>query len=88
MNKSNSLEEWQEAMKKRSIISFNGVFADKEDNIYFLHNASSPRRKEGINWEDVIDGSRSELIWTEIVGFKEIPQLLNPPSGWLASTDF
>ena len=87
MNKSNSLEEWQEAMKKRSIISFNGVFADKEDNIYFLHNASSPRRKEGINWEDVIDGSRSELIWTEIVGFKEIPQLLNPPSGWLASTN-
>ena len=87
MNKSNSLEEWQEAMKKRSIISFNGVFADKEDNIYFLHNASSPRRKEGINWKDVIDGSRSELIWTEIVGFKEIPQLLNPPSGWLASTN-
>ncbi len=87
MNKSNSLEEWQEAMKKRSIISFNGVFADKEDNIYFLHNASSPKRKEGINWKDVIDGSRSELIWTEIVGFEEIPQLLNPPSGWLASTN-
>ena len=75
MNKSNSLEEWQEAMKKRSIISFNGVFADKEDNIYFLHNASSPRRKEGINWKDVLDGSRSELIWTEIVSFQEIPQL-------------
>ena len=87
MNKSNSLEEWQEAMKKRSIISFNGVFADKEDNIYFLHNASSPRRKEGINWKDVLDGSRSELIWTEIVGFKEIPQLINPVSGWIASTN-
>ena len=36
MNKSNSLEEWINAMKKRSIISFNGVFADKEDNIYFI----------------------------------------------------
>ena len=36
MNKSNSLEEWLEAMKMRSIISFNGVYADREDNIYFL----------------------------------------------------
>ena len=36
MNKANSLKEWMDAMKKRSIISFNGVFADKEDNITFF----------------------------------------------------
>ena len=56
MNKSNSLEEWLEAMKMRSIISFNGVYADREDNIYFLHNSSSPLRKEGINWK---------ILWRE-----------------------
>ena len=50
--KANSLKEWMDAMKKRSIISFNGVFADKKDNIYFLHNASSPRRQQGINWKE------------------------------------
>ena len=41
MNKANSLKRVDGYHEKRSIISFNGVFADKEDNIYFLHNASS-----------------------------------------------
>ena len=79
MNKSNSLEDWQEAMKMRSIISFNGVYADKEDNIYFLHNSSSPLRKEGIDWENIIDGSRSDLVWDKYVNFESIPQLQTHP---------
>ena len=87
MNKSNSLEEWINAMKKRSIISFNGVFADKEDNIYFLHNSTSPKRLEGINWKDVIDGTKSDLIWDSYVDFGEIPHFKNPSSGWIASTN-
>ena len=87
MNKSNSLDEWIKAMKKRSIISFNGVFADKEDNIFFLHNSSSPKRLEGINWKEVIDGTRSDLIWDSYVDFSEIPQFKNPRSGWIASTN-
>ena len=87
INKSNSLDEWIKAMKKRSIISFNGVFADKEDNIFFLHNSSSPKRLEGINWKEVIDGTRSDLIWDSYVDFSEIPQFKNPSSGWIASTN-
>tara|TARA_X000000368_G_C23057864_1_gene724907 strand:- start:4392 stop:6494 length:2103 start_codon:yes stop_codon:yes gene_type:complete len=87
MNKANSLEEWQSAMKMRSIISFNGVFADKEDNIYFLHNSSSPLRNEGVDWKNIIDGTKSELIWNQYVDFEAIPQLTNPDSGWIASTN-
>ena len=67
-------------MKMRSIISFNGVYADREDNIYFLHNSSSPLRKEGIDWKNVIDGSRSDLVWDKYVNFESIPQLQNPSS--------
>ena len=69
-----------------SIISFNGVFADREDNIFFLHNSSSPLRKEGIDWKNVIDGTRSDLVWND-VDFEEIPQIRNPSSGWIASTN-
>ena len=87
MNKANSLEEWIDAMRMRSIISFNGVFADRKDNIFFLHNSSSPLRKEGIDWKNVIDGTRSDLVWNEYVNFEEIPQIRNPSSGWIASTN-
>ena len=37
--------------------------------------------------ERIIDGTKSELIWDSLVGFDEIPQLLNPSSGWIASTN-
>ena len=43
LNKANNLQEWINAMKMRSIISFNGIYADKKGNIYFLHNSSSPK---------------------------------------------
>ena len=87
MNKSQSIADWVSAMKKRSIVSFNGVFADKEGNIFFLHNSSSPLRKEGLDWSNTIDGTRSDLIWDEYVEFEKIPQIKNPSSGWLASTN-
>ena len=87
MNKANSIEEWLKAMRMRSIISFNGVFADKEDNILFLHNSSSPLRKEGVDWKKIIDGTKSELIWNNYVDFDDIPRLKNPSSGWIASTN-
>ena len=87
MNKATSYDEWIKAMRKRSIISFNGVFADKEDNIFFLHNSSSPKRSEGVDWKNVVDGTKSELIWKDYVKFEEIPMIKNPTSGWIASTN-
>ena len=87
LNKANNLKEWINAMRMRSIISFNGIYADKKGNIYFLHNSSSPKRLEGLDWSGIIDGTRSKYIWETFVEFDEIPQILNPSSGWLASTN-
>ncbi|GIT34213.1 MAG: hypothetical protein Ct9H300mP4_05320 [Gammaproteobacteria bacterium] len=56
MNKSKSMEEWLEAMRIRSIVSFNAVYADKKKNILFLHNAASPVREESIDWTQPVDG--------------------------------
>ena len=87
LNKANNLKEWINAMRMRSIISFNGIYADKKGNIYFLHNSSSPKRLEGLDWSGIVDGTRSKYIWETFVEFDEIPQILNPSSGWLASTN-
>ena len=87
LNKSKNKKDWLDAMKLRSIVSFNAVYADKESNIIFLHNSSSPKRKEGIDWTHPVDGTRSSLVWNEIVPLKGIPLLINPKSGWLISTN-
>ena len=87
MNKSASMEEWLEAMRIRSIVSFNAVYADKKKNILFLHNAASPVREESIDWIQPVDGTKSALIWNDLVPLEQLPLIINPSSGWLASNN-
>ena len=87
MNKSTSMEEWLEAMRIRSIVSFNAVYADRKKNILFLHNAASPIREESIDWTQPVDGTKSALIWNKLVPLEQLPLIINPSSGWLASNN-
>ena len=73
LNKSKNIEDWLAAMDMRSIVSFNAIYADKDKNIVFLHNAAIPIRKESIDWSFPVDGSDSSLIWHEKVPLKELP---------------
>ena len=81
------MEEWLEAMRIRSIVSFNAVYADKKKNILFLHNAASPVREESIDWKNSVDGTKSALIWNELVPLEQLPLIINPSSGWLTSNN-
>jgi len=87
MNKAQNKDQWLEAMKMRAIISFNAVYADKEDNIMLLHNTAGPIRNEAYDWKQPVDGTNSTLIWNEITPFDEIPLLINPNSGWIVSAN-
>ena len=87
LNKSKNKDEWLKAMKLRSIVSFNAIYADKESNILFLHNSSSPVREEGVDWTLPVDGSKSSLIWNKLVPLEQIPLIVNPESGWLVSNN-
>jgi len=87
MNKSTSLASWQKAMDRLAISSFNFVAADDGGNIGFFHNSQSPIRKEGLNWKDYLPGDRSDLIWQEYLPFSKLPQVVNPDSGFLLSTN-
>jgi acyl-homoserine-lactone acylase len=44
-----------------------------------------PIRKSGdfYTWRGMISGSQSEYIWKEIHQYKDLPRLLNPPSGFI-----
>ena len=87
MNKANNKDEWLKAMEMRAIVSFNAVYADKEDNIMLLHNTSGPIRNENYDWTKPVDGTNSLLVWDMITPFEEIPLLTNPSSGWIASVN-
>ena len=87
MNKAGSLSEWQEAMAMLAISSFNFVAADSQGNIGFFHNSQSPLRADGFNWQEYLPGDRSDLIWRDYLPFNQLPQAVNPASGYLLSVN-
>ena len=87
MNKARNLEQFKTAMAMQAIVSFNYVYADRGGNIYFLHNGRIPERQAGWDWQKYLPGDRSDLIWQRQIGFESMPQLTNPKSGYLLSTN-
>lgn len=87
MNKARSFEEWRSALAMQSFASFNFVYADREGNIAFVHNARMPRRQPGWDYRGVLPGDRSDLVWDDVLPFDALPQVVNPASGFVHSAN-
>jgi penicillin amidase/acyl-homoserine-lactone acylase len=87
MNKATNFAEWQKAMKEGGLPCFNVGYADKAGNIYYLYNAMLPLRNPGYNWALYLPGDTSDTLWTELLPFEKLPQVLNPPSGFIQNAN-
>lgn len=87
MNKATNMTEWRAALDSQGVLSFNIVYGDKDGNIGAVYNARMPRRIEGPEWEEILPGDRSELIWDEFRPVSDMPQIWNPPCGWVFSAN-
>lgn len=83
MNKARSFQEWQAALRLRGLPMFNVGYADGEGNIYYLYYGLLPLRTGGYDWEEYLPGDTSETLWTEYLPFDQLPQVLNPASGFV-----
>lgn len=81
LNQSNSKDEFMSAMRINALPSINYIYADKDDNIAFVHNAQFPKRNNNWNWLKDLPGDRSDLIWQGYRDFSQVPKLVNPNSG-------
>ena len=59
MNLAQDFTDWKEAMRMMTFASFNFVYADKEGNIMFLHNALTPKRDIRYDWQAYLPGDDS-----------------------------
>ena len=87
MSKASNFEEWRDALALQRIASFNFVYANADGDIYFIHNAMMPERTKGWNWQQYLPGDRSDLIWQRYLPFAALPQVVNPPSGFVHSAN-
>jgi acyl-homoserine-lactone acylase len=84
MMTASSLEEWKDAMRIRARNASNFTYADADGNIFYVWNESHPIRPHPYGADSVaIPASGAADVWSDVVSFDDLPQLLNPPGGYL-----
>lgn len=87
MNKAKNFSEWKAAMATMQLSNFNTVYADKYDTIFYVSNGLLPRRSPGFDYSGTVPGTTEKTRWTEFHAFAELPQQVNPTSGYLFNTN-
>jgi acyl-homoserine-lactone acylase len=83
MNKASGFDEWLDAMRMNALPMFNVGYADREGHIFYVYNARLPLRSEGYDWSGIVPGNTSRTLWTESLPFDRLPQVRDPPSGFV-----
>ncbi len=87
MNKARNFSEFYKAMEMTAIPGFNTVYADRHDTIFYVSNGKIPLRKPGYAWQSTLPGNVSATLWTAFHPLRDLPQYLNPRSGYLFNTN-
>jgi len=90
MGLANNFDQWRDAMRMQQLPIFHTMYADRDGHIMYVYNAAPPKRTRGDHafWNGVIPGDRSDLMAGDaIVPFDELPQVIDPPSGWVQNSN-
>ncbi|HVS16571.1 MAG TPA: penicillin acylase family protein [Thermoanaerobaculia bacterium] len=81
--KARTFEEWYRAASMLQLQTFNTLYADADGHIFYLYNGTVPKRDPAVDWTKPVDGSDPKLEWNGFHPIEELPQILDPRSGYL-----
>ncbi len=87
MNKATNFDEFKSALEMCGLPRFNVAYADREDNIFFLSGGRIPIRTGEFDWTGILPGNTSKAITKGYHVMQDLPQILNPPHGYLFNTN-
>ncbi len=87
MIRARTLPEFRAAVSRLAIPYMNLMYADADGNIWYLYGSAVPVRDPSFDWRSPVDGSDPRTEWGGIHPLEDLPQVLNPPSGWLLNTN-
>lgn len=89
MNKAKNYTEFYKAISLQGLSMFNIMYADKNDTIFYINNALMPIRNgdKKYDWKKTVPGNSSATLWTSFRPIHNLPQYVNPGSGFLFNTN-
>jgi len=89
MNKAQNFTQFYKAISMQGLSMFNIMYADRNDTIFYINNALMPLRdpSPAFDWKKTLPGNTSKTLWTKFYGIRELPQYVNPSSGFLFNTN-
>jgi acyl-homoserine-lactone acylase len=67
--------------------SNNTIFADSKGEIAYLHPQFVPERDNRFDYTRPVDGSDPATDWKSLTPLKDLPQVVDPKSGWIENTN-
>lgn len=84
MNKASNWEEFKQANEMQQHPSISTTYADKQGNITFIDNGLFPYRNPKYNWERVLPGNTSAVIWEpDFLPLDSLLIIQNPSCGYV-----
>ncbi|SOC18459.1 penicillin amidase [Ureibacillus xyleni] len=85
-NKSSNWEEFEDALEDFKAPAQNFVFASTDGTIAYKANGNIPIRKAG-DGQFPVPGDSSEYGWEGYIPFDELPTVINPEEGYIATAN-
>ena len=82
MNKAKNFTEFYKVLKMKALPGYNIGYADKNDTIFYISNGLIPKRAKNYDWANVVPGNTRKTLWTESYEIEELPQVVQPKSGY------
>ncbi len=89
MARASGLSEFEAALGRLQLPMFNILYGDRNGHILYVFNAQVPIHSQGDwrYWQGIVPGDTSATLWTQTHPYRDLPRVLDPPSGWLQNAN-
>jgi acyl-homoserine-lactone acylase len=89
MGGATSMAQFEGIVRGLHVPFFNIMAASGDGHTFYLFGGKTPRRARGdvAFWSVPVRGDSIALIWTDYLSYRELPHVMDPPTGWLQNAN-